>query len=81
MYGDWNGLNVTNEIIGPWECGECHQVSQYADVQSDINRIFCRNPSCRYERIIDKRKNVIRENDGTYWQFDSAGNKVRIRAL
>lgn len=79
IYGDQNGLNVVSGIIGPWDCSECHQTTQYADIGASINYIFCRNEACRYERIIDKRRNVIRENDGTFWQFDEQSNKVRIR--
>lgn len=78
MYGNVNGLNVARGIIGPWECSECGEISQYADIKSERNHIFCRNQVCRYERIIDKRRNIIRENDGTYWKFDTDGNKSRI---
>ena len=80
MYGNPNGLNVARGIIGPWPCNECGELSQYADIGSKTNYIFCRNPNCKFERIIDKRRNIIRESDGTYWRFDTAGNKTRIRA-
>lgn len=79
-YGDANGLTVTRGIIGPWTCTECKKESQYADIGPDTNYIFCRNPSCEFNRIIDKRRNLIRENDGTYWRFDAAGHKTRVRA-
>lgn len=80
MYGNVNGLNVVSKTIGPWQCSECGELSQYADVRPDRNHIFCRNEACRAERIIDKREHIIRENDGTYWKFDDAGNKFRIPA-
>ena len=80
MYGNPNGLNVARGIIGPWECSECQELTQYVDIKAGRNHIFCRNPNCRYDRIIDKRRNIIRENDGTFWKFDTEGNKTRIRA-
>jgi hypothetical protein len=70
---------VTEGICGPWPCEACGQLSQYADVKRGINHIFCKNERCRYERIIDKRNSRIVENDGTVWQYDSTGNKCRIR--
>lgn len=78
MYGNANGLNVVSGIIGPWKCDECKELSQYADIKPDRNHIFCRNPSCRFERIVDKRRQIIRENDGTFWKFDTNGAKSRI---
>lgn len=78
-FGNANGLNVVHGIIGPWECSECKELSQYADIGRETNYIFCRNPNCRAERIIDKRRHIIRENDGTFWQFDGEGRKTRIR--
>lgn len=79
-YGDANGLNVARGIVGPWPCSECHEVTQYTDIGSNTNYVFCRNPRCQYARIIDKRRHIIRENDGTFWRFDTEGNKTRIRA-
>lgn len=81
MYGDLNGLNKgTKGVIGPWPCSDCGHLSQFADVGEFTNYIFCRNPNCSFERIIDKRNHVIKEPDGTFWRFDDAGNKTRIRA-
>jgi hypothetical protein len=80
MYGNPNGLNVAKGIVGPWPCSECKELTQYADIGRETNYIFCRNPNCKFERIIDKRRNIIRENDGTFWKFDADGHKTRIRA-
>jgi len=79
-YGTFNGLDFVHKVVGPWLCSECGQVSQYADVRPERNFIYCRNEACRYQRVIDKTDNVIVENDGTFWRFDSEGNKIRIRA-
>jgi hypothetical protein len=74
------GLKTRRGIVGPWECEKCHQISQFCDIGATKNRVFCRNPSCDYTRLIDKKHNTIREDDGTVWMFDSEGNKTRIRA-
>jgi len=79
MYGDIRGLRKRG-IIGPWPCDSCKQLTQYADVGSETNYIFCRNPGCEFERIVDKRRSIIKESDGTFWRFDTDGNKTRIRA-
>jgi hypothetical protein len=80
VYGNANGLNVARGVVGPWPCSQCGEVTQCTDIGRDTNYVFCRNPSCDYERIIDKRRQVIKEHDGTFWKFDAAGNKTRIRA-
>lgn len=77
--GNINGLYATHGIFGPWQCESCGNLSQFADINSRVNRIFCRNEACRYERIIDKKACYIVENDGTHWKFDDEGNKVRVR--
>lgn len=76
--GNLQGLTCKG-IVGPWDCSECGQRSQFADIQRHVNRIFCKNESCRFERIIDKRRNRIVENDGSVWAFDEAGRKVQVR--
>jgi hypothetical protein len=74
-------LGLTSSgIVGPWPCEACRQLSQFADITSGLNRVFCRNPSCSFERIIDKRRSLIIENDGSVWQFDRDGNKWQVRA-
>ena len=79
-YGDANGLKKgIKGIIGPWPCTECKEVSQYADVGATTNYIFCKNEACGFERIIDKENHIIKENDGTFWAFDDAGNKTQVR--
>ena len=80
MYGNPNGLYKTHGVVGPWPCSKCGQPTQYTDIGNDTNYVFCRNPSCDFERIIDKREQIIKEDDGTFWRFDGEGNKVRIRA-
>lgn len=76
--GNLRGLTCSG-IVGPWKCEECGQISQYGDIGRWTNIIFCRNEACRYQRIVDKRRHQIRENDGSYWHFDNDGNKTRIR--
>lgn len=77
--GNINGLYTTKGIVGPWVCSECGQLSQFCDITSRVNRVFCRNEACGYQRIIDKRACYIVENDGTHWKFDNQGNKVQVR--
>ena len=76
--GNLQGLTCDG-IVGPWPCEECGQLSQYADVAKDINRIFCRNERCGFVRLIDKRHSRIIEWDGSVWQFDDTGAKWRVR--
>ena len=76
--GNLLGLTSSSGIVGPWPCEQCGNLSQFADINKGINRVFCRNENCRYERIIDKRHHRIIENDGTAWEFDSDGTKRRI---
>ena len=76
--GNLRGLTCKG-IVGPWPCEQCGELSQYADIQKRINRIFCQNEDCDFERIIDKHLNRIKENDGTIWEFDGDGNKHRVR--
>lgn len=79
-WGDANGLKVQHGVIGPWPCDECKELSQYGDIGPTTNYIFCKNPNCDFERIVDKVRHVIKENDGTWWSFDADGAKTRIRA-
>jgi hypothetical protein len=83
MYGDYNGLNthLIGKTIGPWPCSECKKTSQFARIGTETNYIFCRNESCGFERIVDKKNSIIVEPDGSFWKFDEEGNKIRIRAL
>lgn len=76
--GNVLGIRSTG-IIGPWPCEACGELSQYADVTRKINRVFCKNESCGFTRIIDKGRSVIQESDGTVWRFDTDGNKVQVR--
>lgn len=62
-------------VVGPWPCDACGKMSQFAEVSKDRNIVFCRNESCGFRRIIDKRRSRIVENDGTIWGFDNQGNK------
>lgn len=71
-----NGREI---YVGPWPCEKCKELSQYAVVTSKKNRVFCRNESCGFNRLIDKRNHIIVEADGTTWAFDGAGNKWRVR--
>ena len=79
MYGNINGLYKQHGIVGPWPCSECGERSQYTDIGTETNYVFCRNPYCGFERIIDKKNSIIKENDGTFWRFDADGAKIRIR--
>jgi hypothetical protein len=65
-------------LKGPWPCEDCGQLSQYTDVSKRINRVFCRNERCRFERIIDKQHGRVIENDGTCWEYDNRGNKRQV---
>lgn len=65
---------------GPWECEKCKQLSQFCDVGIKLNRVYCMNPNCNFIRIIDKAASRIVEDDGTVWEYDSQGNKTRVRA-
>ena len=81
MYGNANGLrSELKGVIGPWPCSKCGEITQCADLGKYTNYIFCRNTSCDFERIIDKKRHIIKEDDGTFWKFDDAGSKIRIRA-
>lgn len=66
-------------IIGPWKCEQCGNLSQYAVATDSRNTIFCRNESCGFKRIVDKREFRIVENDGTVWVYDGHGNKRQVR--
>lgn len=69
--GNLRGLTSSVKgIIGPWKCEQCGHITQYADVQKDVNRVFCRFHNCDYWRIIDKVHFRIVENDGTMWEYD-----------
>ena len=65
---------------GPWQCEACGELSQFCDVGLKLNRIYCMNEKCSFLRVIDKVRSIIMENDGTVWQFNSAGEKWRVRA-
>lgn len=80
--GDVSGLvsRLVDKEVGPWPCEACGERSQYAEITHHINRVYCRNPSCEYRRLIDKRRHLIIENDGSTWAFDGEGNKWRVRA-
>lgn len=71
--------NGSEKLVGPWPCEKCGKLSQYAVTTPKRNRVFCRNENCKYERIVDKRRSRIIEDDGSVWAFDNAGNKWRIR--
>jgi hypothetical protein len=77
--GSIQGLTRTHGIVGPWPCEKCGKLSQYADLTSKINRIFCKNENCRYMRVVDKWNKYIVEDDGTHWKFSDDGTKVRVR--
>lgn len=77
---DIAGLKTRRGIVGPWLCESCGKESQFCDISGSKNRVFCRNPSCDFTRIIDKKNHRIVENDGSVWSFDNEGNKTRIRA-
>jgi hypothetical protein len=66
--------------LGPWPCEECGQLSQYAEVRSEVNHVYCKNEACRFERIVDKRRFRIVENDGTTWEYDGRGAKRQVRS-
>jgi hypothetical protein len=68
-------------IVGPWPCEACGQLSQFADIGPRINRIFCRNERCGFQRIIDKAAYRIVENDGTCWEFDNKGRKWQVTGV
>lgn len=78
-YGTINGLFKSKGIVGPWVCSDCGHLSQFCDIQWGTNRVFCKNESCKSERIIDKKHKRIREPDGTLWQFDDNGRKMQVR--
>lgn len=80
MTGNHPG-RISNGIVGPWPCEKCGQLSQFADMAQHINRIFCRNERCGFMRVVDKRRSLILEDDGSTWQFDGQGNKRRVRGL
>lgn len=78
--GNLHGLTSNiRGIVGPWTCEKCGHLTQYADVGRDINIVFCRFHRCDYRRTIDKRHNIIIEDDGTMWEFDpDTSEKERI---
>jgi hypothetical protein len=68
-----------NRLSGPFPCDQCHQLSCFAEVTAKQNKIFCQNKYCNFSRTIDKSKQVIVENDGTFWHYNpETGAKVRI---
>jgi len=71
-------VNGSEKLVGPWPCERCGELSQFAVIKASVNRVFCRNENCRFERLIDKHKHRIVEADGTQWEYDGAGNKTRI---
>lgn len=72
-------VNGSERFVGPWPCEQCGKLSQFAIITASRNRVFCRNESCGFERLIDKRYSRIVEADGSVWAFDAAGNKWRVR--
>lgn len=73
------GLVYTN-AVGPWPCEQCKQITQYAEIKGDKNHIFCKNEYCKFERMVDVKKQRIVEADGTMWAYNTrTGEKVRIR--
>ena len=78
--GSLQGLTSSiRGIVGPWVCEKCGHLTQYADVQPDINRVFCRFLNCDFWRVIDKRHHLVVEDDGTTWEFDPiTGEKWRV---
>lgn len=81
--GNLQGLTSSlRGITGPWICQKCGHLTQYADVQPEVNRVFCRFTSCDYWRVIDKTNCIILEDDGTYWGFDPiTGDKWRTNPV
>lgn len=71
--------NGSEQVVGPWRCERCNEMSQYAVTTPNRNRILCKNPSCGFERLVDKRRSRIIEPDGTHWMFDGNGNKWQVR--
>lgn len=70
-----------NKLEGPFPCDQCGQLSCFAEIGAKENKIFCQNTHCNFRRVIDKSRQVILENDGTFWHYDPAtGAKVRITA-
>lgn len=63
--------------VGPWECEQCHNLTQFAEIQHGANHIYCKY--CGFERIIDKKRRIIVEDDKTFWTWDSEGKKEQIR--
>jgi hypothetical protein len=71
---------VYSTLTGPWPCEACGNMTQFADIKSDQNHIFCKNPACDFQRTVDKRNHRILESDGTLWSYDpNTSEKKRIR--
>ena len=77
--GPWAFLHAADLMDGPYPCDKCKQLSCFTHITPDMNRQFCKNPHCDFERTIDKRNKVIKEDDGTFWHWDDNGKKVQIR--
>jgi hypothetical protein len=77
--GPWGFLHAEDITDGPYMCDICKQLSCFTHITNAQNRQFCKNPHCNFERVIDKRNKIIRENDGTFWQWRDDGSKVQIR--
>jgi hypothetical protein len=71
---------IYNKAVGPWTCERCKKVTQFAKMTAEKNVIYCTNPYCRLERIVDKRHQIIVEPDGTYWIYNPVtGQKIQTR--
>lgn len=79
--GPYGFLHAADVVDGPFPCDNCKELSCFAHITTAKNRIFCKNPHCNFTRTIDKRNKIIIENDGSYWQYDDDGTKVRIRGM
>lgn len=69
----FNGAFVNDgsgRVRGPWPCEKCQKVTQMAKDNGEIVVIFCTN--CRYERIIDRKRRIVIEDNGRRWNIDSA---------
>jgi hypothetical protein len=63
---------VDQKTVGPWPCEKCGKHTQYAKQGAEINSVYCVNPYCYYERIVDKKKRIVVEDDGRRWNIDAA---------
>lgn len=78
--GPFGFLFASDITDGPFPCDRCKELSCFAHITLEKNTIFCKNERCGFKRVIDKRNMIIIEDDGSHWQYDNDGHKVRIRA-